>query len=116
MKTGTDQSIAECRESGYPVVKHGKSKLNPEKEYLLTISNERYWPYGKNKIGTPIDKLYHVHTFISYVALWESFLKAGNGIQSYCDFANCPLPAPNESPDYSDFVTLAGIVHSYCGL
>lgn len=115
MKTGTDISIQECRVSGYPVVEHGKRPMDPSKDYNLTISNPESWyDNGKPKIGS--SDLYSVDTFISYQDLWDTFENQGEGIKDYCDFENCPLPAPYENPSFHDFVHLASIIHPYCGI
>jgi hypothetical protein len=116
MKTGTDCNLQECRACGYPVVEHGRRPLDPAKPYNLTISNPRHWPDGRLRVGTRSRDAWKVDTFTSYKDLWETFERAGQGIRDFCDFENCPLPAPDESPTFHDFVHLAGIVDSYCGI
>ena len=116
MKTGTDCSLAECRASGYPVVTHGKRPLDPIKLYNLTISNPRHWPDGTLKPRTRSRDAWDTNTFTSYRDLWESFLRGGEGIKSFCDFENCPYPSPEESPTFWDFASLAGTVRIYHGL
>lgn len=116
MKTGTDLSIPECRSSGYPVVEHGKSPMDPAKDYRLTISNPNAWTdSGQVKFGKG-HKAYHFDGFISYKNLWELFESRGEGIKSFCDFKNYPYPAPDESPSFHDFVSLASTVDTYCGI
>ena len=112
MKTGTDVSLRECRESGYPVVEHGKKPMDPKKNYHLTISNPRHW----GKPGTRSELLYATNIIISYKDLWESFERGGQEIKDFCDFKNCPHPSPEEEPSYHDFVNLAQTVVLYHGL
>lgn len=116
MKTGPDISLRTCRDEGYPVVTHGKSPLDPDQAYDLTISNPQHWPNGRLRPGTRSRDAWAVSTFVSYRALWESFLRGGDGIKSCCDFENFPLPDPESKPDFADFVHLAGIVRGYHGL
>lgn len=117
MKTGTDISISQCRSNSYPVVEHGKKPMDPETDYLLTISNYHNWTdNGKPKIGFTKDELYLYCGMISYADLWETFTRHGDGIKEFCDFKNCPHPAPDENPSFYDFVSLAGTVSGYCGI
>lgn len=116
MMTGTDLSIRVCREEGYPVVTHGKKPMDPDHAYDLTISEPRYWNGGRLRPGTRSQHAWSVSVFISYRDLWGAFLRGGDGIKSFCDFENCPIPDPESKPDFPDFVTLAGIVNSYQGL
>lgn len=117
MRTGTDISIPECRASGYPVVEHHSSKMNPKKDYLLTISNPSSWADsgGGVKPGRG-HTAYRVYTFVSYQEMWERFEKQGEGIKKFCDFENCPLPTPENTSSFHDFVNLASILDSYCGI
>ena len=117
MLTGTDINIYICRSEGYPVVSHGKSPLKPSKPYRLTISNPEAWLLsGQTKIKHKDYKYYITDTLISYEDLWQEFLKGGTHIKSFCDFENCPIPSPSQSPDFNDFVNLAGVVSSYFGI
>lgn len=145
MKTGTDTSIAECRTSGYPVVEHGKTPLHPQRLYRLTISNPEAWTDSGTRalmaqhrpihLGHPIP-IWKVDGWFSYEELWKRFMaksaeESGSrwNIKAFCDFENCPLPHPQDGrrcapggdpekprPTFGDFVTLAGIIDSYCGL
>lgn len=115
MKTGTDINLSTCRAEGYPVAEHGKSPLDVAKNYRLTISNPEAWTdSGQVKFGH--SRIYHTDTFISYKDLWEAFERGGKSIQDYCDFENCPLPSPDESPSFLDFVQLASTVSAYSGI
>lgn len=114
--TGSDVNLLTCRAEGYPVVKHFDVKPKKGKDYQLEITNTQAW----NDNGRPMmgykGPRYLYFGMISYEKLWESFVRAGDGIKSYCDFDNCPIPSPEDDPSFDDFVNLAGIVHSYCGI
>ncbi len=115
MKTGTDISIPECRKSGYPVVEHDMGKLYVNTRYILTISNPEAWSEnGKRKPNQSNPYLFHDR--VSYNEMWRLFNIEGVGIKKYCDWKNCPLPSPEESPTFQDYVSLASILHGYCGL
>lgn len=116
MKTGTDISLTTCRQEGYAVVAHSNKPMDPDGMYELTISEPRHWPNGRLRPGTHSKDAWAVNCFTTYVELWKSFLRGGDGIKSFCDFKNCPFPAPTESPGFSDFASLAGIVNSYHGI
>ena len=113
---GTDMSIAECRNSGYPVVRPQGKTFNPDRPYDLTISNPENWSNGA--VRKKKDRLwdYRYSGFTSYKELWRQFERQGDGIKSYCDFENCPLPTPDQSPDYYAFLHLAGTLINYCGI
>lgn len=115
MKTGTDISLRTCREEGYPVVTHGAKPMDPGGNYELTISRPFHWPYGRLRPGTRSKHAWEVNCGVRYTELWESFLRGGDGIKSFCDFENYPFPEPSDSPDFSDFAHLAGVVHYYHG-
>lgn len=117
MKTGTDISILVCRAEGYAVVDHPAPphKFNPDKPYLLSISNPAGWTdEGHRKPKVQPGYLYQGMT--SYREIWEQFEKGGAEIKSFCDFENCPMPSPDEEPGFGDFVTLAQTVFHYRGL
>lgn len=114
MKTGTDINLTVCREEGYAVVDHGKKPLNTEKDYQLTISDPGKWNSGKVKFGARNPFVFN--DIISYKELWNLFIEGGEGIKSFCDFENCPLPSPEENPNFSDFVQLAQTVYYYKGI
>ncbi len=114
MKTGTDMSIKECRESGYPVIEH-TGKFDPAKYYGLTISLPHLWPNGRALPGWPRGQLYMTDTDVSYNDLWELFESKGQDIKDFCDFKNCPYPLPADA-DFHDLASLAGTLSSYCGV
>lgn len=116
MKTGTDISIPECISNGYPIVYHKTDEaMDPNREYKLTISNPKEWKDNLEHIPD-CDITYSFNGNVSYITLWEEFGSNGESIKEYCDFKNCPIPSPTEEPSFNDFVTLAGIVHRYCGI
>lgn len=105
--TGTDASLATCRMSGYPVVHHRGSRLDPHKMYTVTVSNPRYWYGGElYRVGTPTRLLYERNEYWCYEDLREAFLRGGKGIKDFCDFENCPYPAPADGPTFSDMASL----------
>lgn len=116
MRTGADVSMRACRAEGYPVVEHGRVSMDPDAAYSLTISNPRHWPNGRLRTHTPGREVWSVNTSVSYTDLWAAFLRGGESIRKFCDFDNCPLRAPEASPDFHDFVTLAGILNGFGGL
>jgi hypothetical protein len=115
MLTGTDISIRECRASGYPVVEHRDKKMNPRKDYWLTISDPSKWTFDGAPYPMAEDR-YLFAGMVSYQELWDYFNEQGQGIKDYCDFANCPYPSPDEEPTHMDLASLAGTLFSYCGL
>ena len=121
MKTGIDRSLSECRASGYPVITHGKSALDPYKCYRVTISNPYAWTdcgraVKMNRQGADEEDIYDLNSMMSYEYVWHAFLDAGPGIKSYCDFDNCPYPSPTENPTFEEMASLVGTIHSYAGL
>ena len=116
MLTGIDINIAVCRSEGYPVVHHGKSSMNPQKEYRLTISNPKCWTDSGQVKFASLGSQYRIDNMFSYVELWNIFTSAGSSIKKYCDYITCPIPDPNSNPSFNDFVTLANNLQHYVGL
>jgi hypothetical protein len=117
MRPGTDVSLRECRESGYPIIEYfardllPDGTLNPEAMIDLTISNPENWPWGVNKIGVLSRDLYRRTGYYCFKELKEAFLRAGQGIKDYCDWKHCPIEL--ERPHPMDFLHLAGILDGY---
>jgi hypothetical protein len=118
MKTGTDISIKTCRAEGYAVVEHYGKKMKPGNPYFLTISNPLVWESGcrSNSPFLAAREPYLEQGWFSYQELWDQMEKQGKGIKEYCDFKNCPLPAPDQNPTFHDFVNLAQTLHYFCGI
>ena len=103
---------------GYPVVDHYGKTINPSTAYRLTISTPEMWtdqgmPKGNSR---DMPDPWHYNHFITYNDLWKQFEDQGQGIKDYCDYGNCPLPHPSEHITPHDFVSLASILNSYCGI
>ncbi len=129
MRIGTDVSIAECRDFGYPVIDFKVKKLFPngrktgmdkDADVLLTISNPERWENGKPKFPTKeqnksfLCPVYLYEGWVSWNDIHERYMDNKPDIDSYADLENCPIEM--ENPTEHDLVTLAGIVHSWCGL
>ncbi len=115
MLTGTDISIATCRNEGYACVEHRRAeRLDTSKAYHLTISEPSSWASGRIKVDCQT-KQWRVNTTISYEDLWKAFERGGESIKSMCDHSNCPHKAPTENPDFHDFAALAQAIYLYNG-
>jgi len=115
MHTGTDVSMRVCRAEGYAVVKHGARPLDPEKEYLVTISNPAGWHDSGTVKSNYKGNYYAVHSMYSYKELYEHCLK-NPGVNKFCGTDVCPFASPEDDPCYHEMAHLAQTLHNYCGL
>lgn len=91
-------------------------KTGTDKLYTLTISNPRYWPNGYRNPRSARNDAWDYNQFTSYRELWRQFEACGEDIKAFCDFKNCPLPAPDAVPTFSDFVHLASTLRGWRGI
>ena len=130
MRIGTDASFVVCRDEGYAVIDfkektlfpNGRDKgLDKNAKVRLTISNPSRWKNGRSCFKTKSQKnsddpfpIYFFNEEITFNNVYMIYLENKDGVNGYADLDNCPIEMNN--PDERDFVNLAELLHTYCGL